>query len=248
MIPLDLKGTLKVSSAYTGPNKTRTIIINGKKVTSHHYGVDLIDIKDKKNVVNDEKILATQNGKVVEVVNKGKKNETMCKIRIQHKDYQSAYYHNKSGSAKVKVGDYVNMGDYIANVGDTGKVTGPHLHFQIDKGSNATSINPTEYAKGKKELKGLLDLPLGNYIVLDPRYIRYGAGTDYDIKKVKELTKDGQKHCTNKKPNAKAQYEKGTIFTAKTLKYAKNGAIWGESPSGWLCIRNHKGKYYCKQK
>ena len=212
MIPLKLISKLKITSKYG----ERLHPITKKK--DFHHGVDL---------TGGDEILATANGKVVQVVNKGKKGGTMCKIRIQHKDYQSAYYHNKSGSARA---------------------TGVHLHFQIDKGSNATSINPTDYAKGKKELEGLLDLKLGKYIVISPRYVRYGAGTDYQIKKVKELTLDGQRHCVDQRENAKAQYKKGTIFTANKLLYAKNGAVWGCSPSGWVCIRSHKGEYYCKGK
>lgn len=233
MIPLELTGKLKITSKYGKRIHPIT------KKEDFHHGVDL---------TGGSNILATANGKVVKVVNKGKKGGTMCKIRIQHKDYQSAYYHNKSGSAKVKVGDYVNEGDFIAITGDTGQATGVHLHFQIDKGGNSTSIDPTDYAKGKKELAGLLDLELGNYIVVSPRYVRYGPGTDYQIKQVKELTKDGQMHCVNQKPDAKAQYRKGTVFTVNKFKYAKNGAIWGESPSGWVCIRSHKGEYYCKKK
>lgn len=246
MIPLEITSKLKITSKYGW----RTHPITKEK--DFHHGVDLIDVKKEGNknvnVTKGNKILATANGKVVEVVNKGKHMGTMCKVRVQHKNYQSAYYHNESGSAKVKVGDYVNQGDELAIAGDTGQATAIHLHFQIDKGTKATSIDPTEYAKGEKELEGLLDLPKGNYIVISPRYVRYGAGTNYDIKKVKELTKDGQKHCVNKNPNANAQYEKGTIFTVKELRYARNGAIWGESPSGWICIRSHKGEYYCKKK
>lgn len=233
MIPLKLEKRLKITSKYGW----RLHPITKKK--SFHYGVDL---------TGGDEILATQNGKVVEVVNKGKKGGTMCKIRIQHKDYQSAYYHNKSGSALVSKGDYVNIGEHIANVGETGEATGPHLHFQIDKGSNATSIDPTEYAKGEKQLTGLIDLKLGTYKVISPRYIRYGAGTNYGIKKVKELTKNGQKHCTSTNPDAKAQYKKDTTFTIEELRFATNGAIWGLTPSGWLCIISHSGVEYCKKK
>ena len=233
MIPLRLVSKLKITSGYG----YRIHPVTDKK--TFHHGVDL---------VGGSEILATANGKVVEVVKYGDHNGKMCKIRIQHKAYQSAYYHNKSGSAKVKVGDYVNAGDHIADTGMTGVATGVHLHFQIDKGSNASSINPTAYAKGEKELLGLMDLKLGVYIVDSPRYIRFGPGTNYDIKKVKEITKNGQKHCVDTDPNAKAKYKEGTTFSVEELKYARNGAIWGRSPSGWLCLRSHTGKNYCKKK
>ena len=40
----------------------------------------------------------------------------------------------------VKPGDYVKQGDVIGNVGQTGRVTGPHLHFAIM--TNQTAIDP----------------------------------------------------------------------------------------------------------
>ena len=40
----------------------------------------------------------------------------------------------------VKPGDIVKQGDIIGNLGQTGRVTGPHLHFAII--SNQTLIDP----------------------------------------------------------------------------------------------------------
>jgi len=52
--------------------------------------------------------------------------------------YKTVYAHNNSNL--VKVGDRVNKGDAIAKLGNSGKSTGPHLHFEIHY--NGTPIDP----------------------------------------------------------------------------------------------------------
>ena len=92
------------------------------------------------------------------------------------------------------------------------------------------------------------DLPItGNYKVISPRYVRTGAGTEYPIKKVKDLTKDGQKHCTSTNKNAQAQYKSGTIFTNQKTVKAVNGSIWAKTPSGYVCLVSSKGTMYCSK-
>ena len=38
-------------------------------------------------------------------------------------------------------------------MGATGQATGVHLHFQIDKGSSASAINPYDYVFNGKEFE-----------------------------------------------------------------------------------------------
>jgi murein DD-endopeptidase MepM/ murein hydrolase activator NlpD len=58
-------------------------------------------------------------------------------IVIRHNDSEySMYAHLKSGSVKMKKGDVVKRGQVIASVGNTGSSTEPHLHFQLQNGSD----------------------------------------------------------------------------------------------------------------
>ncbi len=63
-------------------------------------------------------------------------------VVIQHSDsYQTLYAH--CSRLLVSVGESVSQGETIALVGDTGRVTGPHLHFEIRV--DGTRVNPMNY-------------------------------------------------------------------------------------------------------
>ncbi|MBN2795704.1 MAG: peptidoglycan DD-metalloendopeptidase family protein [Clostridia bacterium] len=65
-------------------------------------------------------------------------------IEIDHGDgIVTRYAHNSV--LKVSVGDVVSQGDLIAMSGNTGKSTGPHVHFELIL--NGTWVNPLIYAK-----------------------------------------------------------------------------------------------------
>lgn len=89
--------------------------------------------------------------------------------------------------------------------------------------------------------------PKGVYEVVSPRYVRTGPGTEHPIKKVSELSKDGQKNAVDTKLTADAQYKKGTRFDVLEVVYAKNGGIWAKTPSGYICLESCKGTTYVKK-
>ncbi|MCI5072229.1 M23 family metallopeptidase [bacterium] len=62
----------------------------------------------------------------------GKKGRYGNVLIIKHdKGYESRYAH--LSKIKVKKGDSVSKGDVVAEVGSTGRSTGPHLHFELLK-------------------------------------------------------------------------------------------------------------------
>lgn len=63
-------------------------------------------------------------------------------IRIKHSNgYKTAYAHLNGYARGIKAGKRVKQGDIIGYVGTTGRSTGPHLHYEVLKGSKR--INPS---------------------------------------------------------------------------------------------------------
>ncbi|TYB32197.1 MAG: M23 family metallopeptidase [Candidatus Mcinerneyibacterium aminivorans] len=73
-------------------------------------------------------IRAAASGKVVNI----KEDPTMGKVLYIYNKwgYLTKYAHNNK--IFVNIGDKVEIGDKIAEVGVSGKTTGPHLHFQME--------------------------------------------------------------------------------------------------------------------
>lgn len=75
-------------------------------------------------------------------------------------------------------------------------------------------------------------------------YIRKKAGTDEDIKKVKDITENAKENAKFTGSNQNAVLKKGTKVTCQaTEKIGKD--IWIKIPSGWVA-GYYKGEYYVK--
>lgn len=86
----------------------------------------------------------------------------------------------------------------------------------------------------------------GNYKTLGSMNVRTGAGTNYPVKKVSQLTADGKKNATSTNPNADAVYKTGTVFTAYEI-INNNYGTWAKTPSGYVCIKGASGRVYCSK-
>jgi len=66
-------------------------------------------------------------------------------IEIDHGNgYMTRYAHNQKNIARV--GERVHAGQLIARVGQTGRATGPHCHFEV--WLNGRAVNPLTYVNG----------------------------------------------------------------------------------------------------
>ncbi len=90
-------------------------------------------------------------------------------VIIEHDDGTFSYYgHNQFHSAKVKVGDKVEVGDELALVGCTGFCSVPHIHFQIQDSSDVFNTNTLpvvfkiDYNRVGKLVEGCLYAAVGN--------------------------------------------------------------------------------------
>ncbi len=88
------------------------------------------------------------------VVKAGRLGSYGIYVKIKHNsEYASAYGHMSKIHNKVRVGRKVKAGDIIGYVGNTGRSTGPHLHWELHK--NGKRINPlTQKITAQKKLVG----------------------------------------------------------------------------------------------
>lgn len=215
-----------------------------------HDGVDLVNTNSKGDHILGWEV-AHSDGTVVGYRNNCtgfEKGSYGNYVKIKHDNgYYTLYGHMAYNTVKVKTGDKVKKGQVLGYMGNTGYSFGGHLHFEVRTPSDVR-IDPTPYLdkdlpdnKHDEFVKG------HDYVTLDNMYVRYGAGLNYGIKLVKNLTPDGKKNAYNQNPNAYAVYKKGTIYTALDV-IKNNYGVWARTPSGYVCMRGASGTYYARKK
>ncbi|MES2006566.1 MAG: peptidoglycan DD-metalloendopeptidase family protein [Patescibacteria group bacterium] len=117
-------GGPRIDSYYTWP-------VNGGVLTQGLHGYDAVDIGASVGTG----ILASAPGVVIVARASGWNGGYGEYVVIQHDNGTQTLYAHMS-AVLVSVGDIVTMNQSIGRIGQTGKATGPHLHFEVRGASN----------------------------------------------------------------------------------------------------------------
>lgn len=110
-----------------------------RRRTSMHSGVDFAGPRGTA-------ILATAGGVVTFA---GRQSGYGITIKIRHAfGFETVYAH--LNRARVKVGEYVERGDRIADMGSTGRSTGTHLHYEVR--INKEPVNPAKFIEAARDV------------------------------------------------------------------------------------------------
>ena len=114
-----LAGQGRVSSVWNDPNRRV------------HKGVDIA-------APNGTPIYAAHSGTVIVAGSVGKYGNV---VYIDHGDGIQTRYGHMISAPSVRVGERVTAGQRIGSVGSTGRSTGPHLHFEVRRGTSSSAAN-----------------------------------------------------------------------------------------------------------
>jgi murein DD-endopeptidase MepM/ murein hydrolase activator NlpD len=109
---------------------TRISPFTGKR--QFHSGIDVAGARGTA-------VIATASGKVVFAGSKGPLGKTLI---LDH-DHGIRTHYGHNDEILVERGDRVERGDAIARMGNSGRSTGPHLHYTVEVHGKA--VNPLDY-------------------------------------------------------------------------------------------------------
>jgi len=110
---------------------------------THHAGIDISNARHTP-------VQATANGTVTFAGNQGNYGNMVI---IRHSpEFETLYAHLHR--INVRVGEELERGNILGTMGDTGRATGTHLHYEVRK--NGRAVNPRPYLKLQRQwLTGL---------------------------------------------------------------------------------------------
>ncbi|MFI5316485.1 MAG: peptidoglycan DD-metalloendopeptidase family protein [Myxococcota bacterium] len=129
----DPRGRTSGAPEFTWPVHGEIMSRFGMRHGEHHEGIDIRAAKGTP-------VRAAESGRVIHADASLAGYGKMIVIKHAGRLY-SVYAHNSK--LLVRVGQFVEKGDEIAEVGATGNATTPHLHFEIR--NNNTPRDPLEY-------------------------------------------------------------------------------------------------------
>jgi Peptidase family M23 len=205
--PLSGPGWIAVGSCCDGPHRRSIQPVNGRLYLGQRFAIDWngFDSMHRFVVGNPERltswvfygkpVLAVADAEVVAAVDRfpDQTPNHPRPVTLEEADGNyiilalgqgrfAFYAHLKPGSVRVRVGERVHRGEVIAQLGNSGSSTGPHLHFQVMDRPSALASNGLPYVFDSFQFVGRippLDTKLedavnaGQPVPVDPT----GAGT-----------------------------------------------------------------------
>lgn len=199
----------------------------GATITDTHNGVDLTGNPSADGGYDN--IIAIAAGKVVTA---GYSSTAGYYVKIDHGNgVYTRYMHMSKGSLKVSGGQSVEKGTKLGRMGETGNVTGRHLHFDVCV--NGTMVDPVPFLKGEKLIISAAASPFraGTYIVKSAVNVRTGPGTSYPRVNYKEFSINAQKQVKELDKSCRDEFPAGV-----KLSITKISGTWGKCPSGWVSL------------
>lgn len=109
-----------------------------RSLTGYHYGIDITRPGGRST---GAPVLAAESGTVKHAGPRG--SYGYCVIISHGNGLETLYAHMIAGSLRVTAGQKVQRGQQLGQIGSTGFVTGPHLHFEVMV--NGTKVDPAPY-------------------------------------------------------------------------------------------------------
>ncbi len=133
VVLIGTKGLVVADSGMANPSRGTLSSYMGQRWGRQHKGIDIT------GDTNDP-ITAALQGTVIETGDKGNGYGKM--VKIDHGNGLVTLYAHLN-EIYVKEGDTVSIGSVIGGMGNTGRSTGTHLHFEVIL--NGANVNPLDY-------------------------------------------------------------------------------------------------------